>query len=623
MNWLLLRWQLLLAFFHVFHVELGERVRLAELLSIDPEALQQQKRLKALLARHEGGAKFTNLEAVVRQLFTIFFKDFPVLLQAPSLPTPYGWQIPIFGLEVGANNTQATASDAVRSGLRHVHILLPSGPTTRATDGSTFVRKILPLKLAEVLNNLQQKHLHYLREAMVITVRTPPHLVFVLAEVRKTLATAGYAVACWFLDVRGCTPADIGEHWQAISAAKAPSEAADALQKRLQGLGGRASPMPIPAASRAFAALAVAVAVRAVRPKDLESEREEIFQQLYRRYFAHYDQGLARSMLGLLPHEIPMQFEFEVPRPLYYMNMTPELLLMRGGINSPSFAPGEAFQSDSPWWLVEIDGLGSKHHQVLQGLPEANSVVVRPKTVLNSSLPDDLVGYLDKLKVPREQHKGSFQFTVGVSAAQVPQLLRRTPPLRRRQEQTAEYCRTRHPPCSQQYEGLLLLAGMVLEQAAACPSCGFPKRCQSPWLLRTHVGDLVQTLPEEEQQSLVDDALQLWNGHPDVPLYPKGIMDYLHFPEMAEIGGMVKTRLDDASSAREEMPLEMAGLLQLASRMQLIRGFQRQAQEKGFENVKKSISACEADAARSTAMGGPGKCPVGASGCWQRRKAAI
>eukprot|EP00913_Durusdinium_trenchii_P007663 g7200.t1 len=455
----------------------SERVRLAELLSIDPEALQQQKRLKALLARHEGGAKFTNLEAVVRQLFTIFFKDFPVLLQAPSLPTPYGWQIPIFGLEVGANNTQAMAG-ALKSGLRHVHILLPSGPTTRATDGSTFVRKILPLKLAEVLNNLQQKHLHYLREAMVITVRTPPHLVFVLAEVRKTLATAGYAVACWFLDVRGCTPADIGEHWQAISAAKAPSEAsaasahqvdqsfwlnrfieaiwtqkssvfcqvqvthaADALQKRLQGLGGRASPMPIPAASRAFAALAVAVAVRAVRPKDLESEREEIFQQLYRRYFAHYDQGLARSMLGLLPHEIPMQFEFEVPRPLYYMNMTPELLLMRGGINSPSFAPGEAFQSDSPWWLVEIDGLGSKHHQVLQGLPEANSVVVRPKTVLNSSLPDDLVGYLDKLKVPREQHKGSFQFTVGVSAAQVPQLLRRTPPLRRRQEQTAEYCR--------------------------------------------------------------------------------------------------------------------------------------------------------------------------------------
>lgn len=29
MNWLLLRWQLLLAFFHVFHVELGAAVAMA------------------------------------------------------------------------------------------------------------------------------------------------------------------------------------------------------------------------------------------------------------------------------------------------------------------------------------------------------------------------------------------------------------------------------------------------------------------------------------------------------------------------------------------------------------------------------------------------------------------
>jgi len=203
-----------------------EKVRLAELLSLDPEALAQQQRLKGLLARHEGGAKFTSLEAVVRQLFSVFFDDFPRVLQAPYLAAACGplRMMPIFGLEVGANNTQAMAG-SLKAGLRHVHIVLPSGPTTKATDGSTFVRKILPLKLAEVLNNLQRQHLHYLREAMVITVRTPPHLVFVLAEVRKTLATAGYTVACWFLDVRGCTPADVGEHWKAVSQAKAPTEA--------------------------------------------------------------------------------------------------------------------------------------------------------------------------------------------------------------------------------------------------------------------------------------------------------------------------------------------------------------------------------------------------------------
>jgi len=210
------------------------------MLSADREALEQQKRFKELLSRHEGGARFTNLQAVQQQLCTVFFPNFPMLLQAPAVQSPKGLEIPIFGLEV-AINTQAMAG-ALKAGLRHVHILLPSGPTTRARDGSTFVRKILPLKLAEVLNNLQQQHLHYLREAMVITVRTPPHLVFVLAEVRKTLATAGYSVACWFLDVRGCTPADVGDHWQAISQAKAATEAVGIFggnQRLLHALQGR------------------------------------------------------------------------------------------------------------------------------------------------------------------------------------------------------------------------------------------------------------------------------------------------------------------------------------------------------------------------------------------------
>ena len=34
------------------------------------------------------------------------------------------------------------------------------------------------------------------------------------------ISTSGFPVstrACWFLDVRGCTPADVGDHWQANS----------------------------------------------------------------------------------------------------------------------------------------------------------------------------------------------------------------------------------------------------------------------------------------------------------------------------------------------------------------------------------------------------------------------
>eukprot|EP00435_Cladocopium_sp_Y103_P045912 s1296_g13.t1 len=498
---------------------LEERVRFAELLSDDPEALEQQKRLKGLLSRHEGGAKFISLEAVQRQLLSVFFADFPMLLQAPSVRSPTGLEVPIFGLEVSANNTQV--SGALKAGVRHVHILLPSGPTTRASDGSTFVRKILPLKLAEVLNNLQQQHLHYLREAMVITVRTPPHLVFVLAEVRKTLATAGYSVACWFLDVRGCTPADVGDHWQAISQAKAPAEAAAVKRYVLAGTKHRALQIPqlvhdLHFHHRSLLSEAKCCGCcagylpwawsgpfdpcRTERSADLgpeRAEREEAFQELFRRYFAHYQKGQVRSMPGLLPHEIPIQYEFEVPKNMYDMKMTPELLLMRGGISSPDFALGPAFDSGSPWWRVEVDGIGGKHHQVLQGLPEANSVVVRPRTVLNSSLPTDLAKYLEKLKVPASVHKQSFQFTLGVPLEHIPALLKRMPQMHKRQTETSNFCRQRNSPCR----------------------------------------DLAKILQKEERERLVEEVLQLFGG--DRPLYPKGIMDYLHFPEMAEMGASV------------------------------------------------------------------------------------
>eukprot|EP00434_Breviolum_minutum_P008626 symbB.v1.2.007606.t2/scaffold467.1/size200107/1 len=277
----------------------------------------------------------------------------------------------------------------------------------------------------------------------------------------------------------------------------------------------------------------------AVRPaQDLESQ--DAFQQLYRRYFAHYKKGAVRSIPGLSAHEIPIQYEFEVPNNMYRLKMTPELLLMRGGINNPHFASaiGHVFQSDSPWWHIEMDGLGSKHHQVLEGLPEANSVVVRPQTVLNSTLPHDLVKYLEKLQVPPSRHKSSFQFTLGVPMTQVSALLKRMPSMQQRHHATTSFCRNRSPSCSKQYEGILLLCQMVLERASKCSACGFPKRCQSPWLLRTHIGDLVKTLPEVEREKLEEEVLELFSKGRDVQLYPKGIMDYLHFPEMAEMSGM-------------------------------------------------------------------------------------
>eukprot|EP00441_Pelagodinium_beii_P031800 CAMPEP_0197644268 /NCGR_PEP_ID=MMETSP1338-20131121/17298_1 /TAXON_ID=43686 ORGANISM="Pelagodinium beii, Strain RCC1491" /NCGR_SAMPLE_ID=MMETSP1338 /ASSEMBLY_ACC=CAM_ASM_000754 /LENGTH=1843 /DNA_ID=CAMNT_0043217639 /DNA_START=27 /DNA_END=5558 /DNA_ORIENTATION=+ len=207
-----------------------EKVRLAELLCLDPEGLDQLHRLKKLLLRYEGGAKFTSLSSVMEQLISAFMADFPATLKAPALSQgmastlPLLNQLSLFGMEVGAGNMKAMA-DALKSGLRHLHIALPSGPATKTAEEGAFVRKILPLKLAEVMNSFNQQHLHYIREATVITVRSPPHLLPVLSEVRKTLLTHGYSVLCWLLDVRGCNAAETAQHWQALGQSRHPGEA--------------------------------------------------------------------------------------------------------------------------------------------------------------------------------------------------------------------------------------------------------------------------------------------------------------------------------------------------------------------------------------------------------------
>jgi len=297
----------------------------------------------------------------------------------------------------------------------------------------------------------------------------------------------------------------------------------------------------------------------------LELSREERFGHVYRQFFSHYEKGTPRTMSGLEPNEIPLQFEFELSRKMYELAMTPQLLLMRGGISSPSFVQlGPAFESGSPWWYIEVDGYGSKHHQVMQGLPEANSVVVRPQTLFNTSFAKDLVSYFDKLGVPRGVHKSSYQFTVGLPLAKLPALLRRATSARRFLPGAERLCRERN--CSEGYTGFVLLASLVLHQAVSCPACGFPKRCQSPWLLRTHFGDIAQTLPAHERANFTSDVLHVWGGNPDLPLYKKGIMDYLHFPEMAEMSGMVQSRMG-SNNVTQELPVEVGGLLELAEDM--------------------------------------------------------
>lgn len=67
-----------------------------------------------------------------------------------------------------------------------------------------------------------------------------------------------------------------------------------------------------------------------------------------------------------------------------------------------------------------------------------------------------------------------------------------------------------------------------------------------PWLVRTHFGDLLnhvrQKLGDNELKQFPADVIRVAGVKPDDPVFPKGIMDYLMLPELAEVGGLVVPR---------------------------------------------------------------------------------
>eukprot|EP00438_Fugacium_kawagutii_P006255 Skav225528 [mRNA] locus=scaffold144:397990:399234:- [translate_table: standard] len=292
------------------------------------------------------------------------------------------------------------------------------------------------------------------------------------------------------------------------------------------------------------------------------------------------------SMPGLKPWEIPIFYELEISTRMYQLHMTPELLLTRGRIEDASFDFGTPFES-TPLWDIGVDGHGSSNSQSILGLPEADSAFVRPETVLDGTLARELVDHMhNKMHVPDHEKQDSFQFTFGIQLERIRELMQHTMPtpvedtfgihlgfrelmkdtMRARVEETHKFCQSgRYKPCSRKYEGLMLLCQMVMDQAARAVHCGFPKRFQSPWLLRTHIGDLAMTLSEEERQHLADDVMKLWGK--DRQLYPKGIMDYLLFPEMAEMGGVVKKRIGPSGDDAMEMQTDLDGLKKVAAKM--------------------------------------------------------
>jgi len=264
-------------------------------------------------------------------------------------------------------------------------------------------------------------------------------------------------------------------------------------------------------------------------------------------------------------------------------------------------SPESLFPKVSKYFEVGLDGKGhhaahEAHHQSVGSCMEFGTITMTPRQVLNSSLFQEMHDYITSLqslkfgdRLPGEggsarirncTHPVNFmkwhhselaagcakhnlnccddcglQFTVGIDLARVGALFSLSSVRRLGWVKAAvdNICSDRWEDggvkCSDEYKSLLMMASWTLEQlhrSARMDSCNNPKLAMSPWLVRTHFGDLYRSVEHrygvEHMKDFQQHVLHVSNLDLEEVVLPNGLSDYLNFPEIAEVAGFVASR---------------------------------------------------------------------------------
>eukprot|EP00928_Gymnodinium_smaydae_P076453 TRINITY_DN5948_c1_g1_i2.p1 TRINITY_DN5948_c1_g1~~TRINITY_DN5948_c1_g1_i2.p1 ORF type:complete len:1269 (+),score=243.96 TRINITY_DN5948_c1_g1_i2:949-4755(+) len=177
----------------------------AELLAGDHEGLRQLERLRDVLLAAKDSLRITgaNLNSSLTRCLQEWGHDLPYCMAMPHLEVP-GMQsgLPIVGLEVNESTSLDVICDALRTGVRHLHLSFQEVGDVRDRARNEMEGRLMALNLAQKIASLRSQHFHYLRGALTLTIRTPPQLYSAFAEVQKALTSDGYEVVLWLLDVR-------------------------------------------------------------------------------------------------------------------------------------------------------------------------------------------------------------------------------------------------------------------------------------------------------------------------------------------------------------------------------------------------------------------------------------
>jgi hypothetical protein len=105
---------------------------------------------------------------------------------------------------------------ALDDGIRHFHLNFAAQSDGQESDVSG---RLFALRVVEALAVLKQRHLHYLRDALVFSLRAKPNQIIGSLELLWYLQAAGFHACLWLLDVTNSTPRDITNVWPELDQA--------------------------------------------------------------------------------------------------------------------------------------------------------------------------------------------------------------------------------------------------------------------------------------------------------------------------------------------------------------------------------------------------------------------
>lgn len=333
----------------------------------------------------------------------------------------------------------------------------------------------------------------------------------------------------------------------------------------------------------------------------------EHFDMVYDKFRERFD-GSGRHVANPQMNEISIDFEAEMN---IFLSMTPDLLLMRSGIDLDRISAGESVSCAQNLPLIP-SSVGSELVRVhidstkeLDAVLELETPPMQLQRVLQSNMLTEMQEIIDSiakdpahsthlagtsLQYSKPFHpeqiwnregfhpSGHLQYTVGLSMANVPSLLAFSDKLSLKKILTRvkRLCNHQDGGCHPEYKGLVVLASWVLVNADEWGRWGYegpPKRCMFPWLVRTHFGDSAKyvegQLGKGSLANFTKDVLFVSQREPDSPAWSSLVGEYRFFPEMAEIGGLVvpRTSRTNSSGITQELPTTAEGMCGLAAQV--------------------------------------------------------